>query len=129
MNPKAAIDERTRYIVATHLSGDRSIAEVKTLFKKSLETAKVRPLRITSDGLQSYQEGFRKVFYSRRREDRVEYIRSPGLRGRANNNLIERFHGTVKERTKGAQSRIFGCHHSGWLCRPLQPAPRTSRAR
>lgn len=30
----------------------------------------------------------------------MEYVRSPGLRGRPNNNLIERFHGTIKDRTK-----------------------------
>lgn len=105
------IDERTRYIVATHLSGNRSIAQVKALFKKSLESAKVRPLRITSDGLQAYQEGIRKVFYGRRRQDRVEYIRSPGIRGRANNNLIERFHGTLKDRTK--VMRGLKAEHSG----------------
>jgi len=86
--------------VATHLSGDRSVDQVKVLFKRSLEAAKARPQRIMTDGLRSYEEGFRKVFYSRRKENRVEYIRSPGIRGRSHNNLIERFHGTIKDRTK-----------------------------
>ena len=94
------IDERTRFIVATHLSGDRSVEQVKVLFRRSLENAKGRPQRVMTDGLQSYGEGFNKVFYRRRKEERVEYVRSPGLRGRPNNNLIERFHGTIKDRTK-----------------------------
>ena len=94
------IDERTRFIVATHLSGDRSVDQVKVLFRRSLEAAKARPLKVMTDGLRSYEEGFRKVFYSRRKENRVEYVRSPGIRGRSHNNLIERFHGTIKDRTK-----------------------------
>jgi len=46
-----------------------------------------------------YRSGFSKVFYSHRRERPVEYVRSPGIRGQPDNNLIERFHGTIEDRT------------------------------
>lgn len=94
------IDSQTRFLVATHLTEGREKEEVVTLFRKALEVARERPIRITTDGMQSYRRGFNKVFYTNRKDRRVEYVRAPGLKARKHNNMIERWHGTLKDRYK-----------------------------
>jgi len=93
------IDAETRWIVATHLSGDRSSEEAIKLFKKSLELAKVKPETILTDGWWTYERAYRKVFWTRYKAERPEYVRSVGIRS-GNTNKVERLHGTLKDRTK-----------------------------
>ena len=38
---------------------------------------------------------FKKVFYSRYKEHRVEFVRRAGIRARETNNIVERLHGTL----------------------------------
>ena len=94
------IDEETRFLVASHLSGDRTIGDVVQLFEKGLRMSKENPTTIYVDGLPSYQKGFNKVFYSKYKEERVELVRKAGMRARKNNNIVERMHGTLKYRTR-----------------------------
>ena len=47
-----------------------------------------------------YEKGFKKVFYSRYKEHRVEFVRRAGIKARERNNIIERLHGTLKDRLK-----------------------------
>lgn len=44
--------------------------------------------------------GFKKVFYSRCKEHRVEFVRKAGMKARETNNVVERLHGTLKDRLK-----------------------------
>ncbi len=39
-------------------------------------------------------------FYSRYKEHRVEFVRRAGIRAKETNNVIERLHGTLKDRLK-----------------------------
>jgi hypothetical protein len=62
--------------------------------------AKSKPLTVTTDGLQSYQDAFKKEFFTLRKP-RTEHIRSAGIRAtRRNNIVVERLNGTVRERNK-----------------------------
>lgn len=54
---------------------------------------------MVTDGLQSYNKAFKKEFFTLR-GPRTRHIRNVGFRDKTNNNLIERFHGTVRERDK-----------------------------
>lgn len=90
------IDEETRFLVASHISGVRNIKETITMFKKGLDTAKQRPRAVFVDGSHTYDRAFNKVFYSRYKINRVELVKRVGIRSRETNNIIERMHGTSR---------------------------------
>ncbi|GIU71305.1 MAG: hypothetical protein KatS3mg003_0784 [Candidatus Nitrosocaldaceae archaeon] len=92
------IDEDTRFIVAHLLSSGRNSENAKLVFKQALE--KQRPIAFFTDGSFAYDEAFSKVFYSRYKANRVEWVRRVGIRARETNNIIERLHGTLKDRLK-----------------------------
>lgn len=94
------IDEDTKFVVASHISGTRTLEDTVTIFKKRLETAKQRPRAVFVDGSHVYQPAFNKVFWSRYKVDRVELVQRVGIRAGQTNNVIERMHGTVKDRLK-----------------------------
>ena len=109
------IDRETRFLVATHLSGERTIDEVVELFRKGLDTAKARPKQLVVDGLWAYVGGYKEVFYSRYKAERVEPVRNAGIRAREKNNLVERLHGTLKDRLKTARGlKTAGTLLTGW---------------
>ena len=92
------IDNETKFLMATHLSGERSIKETLKFFRQAKARSEKRPDKIIVDGLWSYKKAFNKVFYSRYKKHRVEFVRKAGIRARENNNVIERLHGTLKDR-------------------------------
>ena len=94
------IDEDTKFLVASHLSGTRSLEDTIAIFKKGLDQSKVRPKAVFVDGSLVYNSAFNKVFYSRYKAQRVELVQKVGIRARETNNIVERLHGTLKDRTK-----------------------------
>ncbi len=89
-----AIDEKTRYILGCHLSRERSDEEATEFFKKCRRNAG-KPEKVLTDGLGAYNHGISRGLRIRR----SQHIANVGLRGGHNNQLIERFHGTLKDRT------------------------------
>ncbi len=94
------IDEETRFLVASHLSGSRTLEDTIAIFKKGYEQSKTRPQAVFVDGSHVYQPAFNKVFYSRYKVNRVELVQRVGIRARETNNIVERLHGTLKDRLK-----------------------------
>lgn len=94
------IDEDTRFLVASHLSGTRTLEDTIAVFRQALEVAKSRPQALFVDGSHTYDQAFNKVFYSRYKAARVELVKRIGIRSRETNNIVERLHETVKERTR-----------------------------
>jgi len=94
------IDEQTKFLVASHLSGDRSAKEAIVLFEKSVKIAKRKPVSLYVDGLPAYIEGYNRVFRTMRKDTGPELIRKVGMRAVNSNNLVERLHGTLKDRLK-----------------------------
>jgi transposase-like protein len=92
------IDSDTRYLVASHLSNTRTHEDAVAVFKQALE--KQRPIALFTDGSFAYDEAFKKVFYSRYRTKQVEWVRRVGIQARQTNNIVERLHGTIKDRLK-----------------------------
>ena len=86
----------SRFLLATHLSFTRTTKDAETLFRKARRRAKHAPNDIITDGLRAYIDGIERVFGSRSKHVVSEGIRSPEL----NNNIAERLHGTIRERTK-----------------------------
>jgi len=94
------IDEETRFLVASHLSETRTLEDTITQFKRALETAKRKPTALFLDGSMQYDAAFNKVFYSRYKAGQVEMVKRIGIQSRETNNIVERLHETVKERTR-----------------------------
>jgi len=97
------IDDETKFMVPSHLSGERSTKEAITLFEKSMKIAKRKPTAIYVDGLPAYLDAYNKVFRTLRKDTRPELIRKVGIRAVNSNNSVERLHGTLKNRTKVAR--------------------------
>jgi transposase-like protein len=97
------IDEQTKFLVAGHLSASRTTEDAVKLFEKSLKVAKRKPMSIYCDGLPAYVDGYNKVFYTMKKEGRLELIRRVGIRAIHNQNAVERLHCTLKDRLKPAR--------------------------
>ena len=85
-------------IVAHLLTESRTSEDARKVFQQALEVQK--PTTLYTDGSYAYDDAFNKVFYSRYKADRVEWVRKVGIRARKTNNVVERLHGTLKDRTK-----------------------------
>jgi len=94
------IDEDTKFLVASHVSGTRTLQDTIAIFKKGYEQSKVRPRAVFVDGSHVYTRAFNKVFYTMRKDTRPELVQRVGVRTRETNNIVERLHGTVKDRTR-----------------------------
>ena len=94
------MDKDTRFLLASTISQKRDVNDARRAFAIAKITAKSKPETVTTDGLQSYSEAFKKEFFTLR-NPRTEHVRSAGIRAsRKNNNNIERLNGTVRERNK-----------------------------
>jgi transposase-like protein len=94
------IDTDTRFLIASHLSKTRRMIDAIELFSIAKAKSKIRPKVIITDRLSLYHGAFNKVFYTQYKEDRVVHLTSHGFHSPTNTNLIERFHGTIKQRYK-----------------------------
>jgi len=61
--------------------------------------SKTRPMAIVTDGLRAYQDAIPKEFFTMK-GPRTQHVRIPNIRDRSNNNMIERLHGTIRQRNK-----------------------------
>jgi transposase-like protein/DNA-directed RNA polymerase subunit M/transcription elongation factor TFIIS len=88
------MDGDTRFLLANHVSQGRTVADARAAFKEAKAVAKTEARVLMTDGLSSYGPAAQKEF-----ADAV-HVAGVGLQGRLNNNRMERYHGTLKERTK-----------------------------
>ena len=89
------IDYKTRFLLATHLTLTRTLRSAIAVLTEAKERTFGMPKEIVSDGLAAYPDAVEQVFGAE-----STHIRAKGLTARINTNIIERFQGTVKERTK-----------------------------
>lgn len=89
------ITEPDRFLVASHLTVSRYKTDAIEVLKRGQRVAQRTPRVILSDGLKSYPDAIEQVFGA----DTAHKI-SKGFSNPLNTNLIERFHGTLKQRTK-----------------------------
>lgn len=92
----SVMDKRTKFITSTCLSRTRGLPEAVGLFKKAKTRTKNIPKTVVTDGLPSYMRAFTKNFW----RHRARHMRLVKFWDKVNNNPIERYHGTVRERTK-----------------------------
>jgi transposase-like protein len=90
-----ALDNGSRYMVASHLTRGRTHKDAHAFFEVAKKQAKRDPQVIISDGLDSYRGE-----YKAQGSEQVVHIAGVGIQSRINNNLVERLHNTMREREK-----------------------------
>ncbi len=89
------IDADTRFLLASRVATSRSAAEAKSLMLKAAKRAGKLPKVVVTDKLRSYVEGIELAYGADTR-----HIQGAPFSVENNTNLIERFHGSIKDRTK-----------------------------
>lgn len=87
------IDSRTRFLIASHMSLTRTTHDARVLLARAARRAEKPPKEVITDRLQAYIDGIELNFGAD-----TKHITAKGLIG--SKNIIERFHGTLKARTK-----------------------------
>jgi putative transposase len=88
------IDEKTRYLLASRLAQSRTIKEAALVMNEAKRRAGKSPKRIITDRLAAYIDGIELVFGGD-----TKHIQSKPFVDINSTNIIERFHGTMKDRT------------------------------
>jgi len=86
------IDYDTRFLLATRISRSRTTQDAQMLYDKAVKMAGKEPEKVITDKLASYLD----VRYGKD----TDHIRSSPFAVEDNTQLIERFHSTLKQRTK-----------------------------
>ncbi len=93
------IDADTRFLLASHITTTRSTKDAQFLMEKAAKVAGKMPKVVVTDRLRAYLDGIELTFGA----DTKHKQGSP-FEVENNNNLVERLHGTIKERTKVMRS-------------------------
>lgn len=90
------IDTDTRFLLGTKLSANRNKEDIRTLMEKAKEKAGKTPKEVWSDGWGGYRDGIELAFGA----DTKHVVTTPFGDADSSSTLIERWHGTLKDRTK-----------------------------
>ncbi len=93
------IDRSTRFLIASNVTKGRYVNDARKVFRKSKTITVNKPQFIITDGLPSYNKAIKKEFKSYR-VPRLTHLPMAGVAKKHNNNLIERYHNTFRERDK-----------------------------
>jgi transposase-like protein len=105
------IDAKTRFLVASGLSRSRTTKDAALLMNEAKRRADKSAKTMVTDKLAAYLDGVELVFGAS-----TEHIKTKPLRAEVNTNLIERFQGTLKDRTK-AMCGLKGLASAGLITR------------
>jgi len=89
------IDHKTRFLLASHLSTSRGTRDAQTVMERAAARAGKTPKVVLTDRLKAYLDGIELTFGAH-----TKHIASKGFTAKPNTNIIERFHGSLKARTK-----------------------------
>jgi len=89
------IDKKTRYLLASRLSTSRTIKEAALVMNEARRNAGKSPKKIITDKLAAYVDGIELVFGAD-----TKHVQSQPFANVDSTNIIERFQGTLKDRTK-----------------------------
>ena len=89
------IDRKTRFLLASYLSTTRGKRDARKVMERAAACAGKAPKVVLTDKLRAYLDGIELAFGSH-----TKHIASKGFTVKPNTNIIERFHGSLKARTK-----------------------------
>src|SRR5271157_3548894 len=93
------IDNKSRFWLASQITEKREIAEARKVLAQASSLSKTRPVAVVTDGLRAYQDAIPKEFFTLK-GPRTQHIRIPNIRDKSNNSMVERLHGTIRQRNK-----------------------------
>ncbi len=94
-------DAGTRFWLATHVSALRRVRDARVVIRKAKAATLDRPMAVVSDGMPAYRKAVGAELSYRSGADVVNpHVRVPSIRAKRSNNLVERLHGTEKDRIK-----------------------------
>jgi transposase-like protein len=109
------IDDKTRFLLASHLSEGRTTKDAQVLMERAAKRANKTPRTVITDKLASYLDGIEMTFGAD-----TKHIPAKKLTSKDGTQVIERFHGTLKDRTKVLRSfmrrETAKIVTDGWLC-------------
>ena len=88
------MDEKSRFLIATHATKGHSISEAKKVMVKAVAATNKLPKEVRTDGLPAYEQAVLDIVPG------AKHAVSQGARKFINNNLSERLQGTLRERIK-----------------------------
>jgi len=92
------IDADTRFLLASNVYPNRDVPNTRTHFKNVKTVAKKAPIVIATDGMQAYNEAFRKEFFTLK-GPRVRHYRKVGIRTKGMTQArVERLHNSIRPR-------------------------------
>jgi len=93
-----AIDDKTKFLLASHLSESRTTKDAQILMERAEKRAGVTPSAVVTDKLRSYLDAVEKAWGA----DTKHVTTGPFVKSKREDSTraIERFHGTLKDRTK-----------------------------
>jgi putative transposase len=89
------IDRDTRFLLASYLSENRGTAQAQRLMEIASKRAGIVPITVITDKLAAYLDGIELTFGAD-----TEHLQSSPFADKDDTNVIERFQGTIKDRTK-----------------------------
>jgi transposase-like protein len=93
------IDNQSRYWLVTQITEKGEITDARKVLAQASSISQTRPMAVVTDGLRAYQGAITKEFCTMK-ASRTEHVRIPNIRDRSNNNIVERLHGTIRQRNK-----------------------------
>jgi putative transposase len=93
-----ALDNGSRYLVASHLTRGRAHRDAREFFEVAKKQAKRDPGVIFSDGLDSYRGEYDPI--SLANVDKVAHVANVGVRSHIGNHRVEGLHNRMREREK-----------------------------
>jgi putative transposase len=98
----AIIDDQTRYWIAQEVAGTKFKHDAAKIFRDAKEVTGKRPNVLITDGLKTYHTAFNQEFYTNTKPQsrHINAIRLTSHKSDANNNLMERLNGEIRDREK-----------------------------
>jgi len=94
------MDHETRFLLASQVTKHRDVQDAQKVFRKAKETTNGQmPDFVVTDKLHSYNDAFNKEFFTLR-NPRTKHVKLKNIREGTTNNIVERLHGTVRDRVK-----------------------------
>jgi putative transposase len=90
------IDYNTRFVLASKLSRNRGVTDIKSAFETAQNKANKSPTVLLTDGWRAYRYACKSQFGS----NTVHVFTTPFVKKGLSTNIVERWHGTLKDRLK-----------------------------
>jgi transposase-like protein len=94
------MDHETRFLLASQVTKQREAKDAREVFHQAKGVANGQiPDFVVTDKLRSYDDAFNKEFFTLR-NPRTKHAKLKNIKEGTNNNIVERLHGTKRERLK-----------------------------